>query len=328
MLLEVNHLITEFKLKRGIVRAVDDISFSIDKGEILAIVGESGSGKSVTSLSIMGLLQYPGRIVGGEIRFKSQDLSKLSRKELQAVRGSQISMIFQEPMTSLNPVMRIKDQIMENIMTHMQLSKREALERTIEMLDTVGIPSAAQRANDYPHQMSGGMRQRVMIAMALACEPELLIADEPTTALDVTIQAQILELLNRMREKFHMAILLITHDLGVVSESADRVIVMYCGKVMEEADVRSLFARPLHPYTVGLLQSIPQMDDDSDKRLYMIKGMVPNPLDMPPGCPFSDRCDHSIKRCTQEMPELQEVDGHKVRCFLYEEARKGGWDTK
>ncbi len=328
MLLEVNHLSTEFKLKRGIVKAVDDISFTIDKGEILAIVGESGSGKSVTSLSIMGLLQKPGRIAGGQILFKSQDLCKLSPKELQNIRGNQISMIFQEPMTSLNPVMHIKDQIMESIMTHMQLSKKKALERTIEMLDTVGIPSAAQRANDYPHQMSGGMRQRVMTAMALACEPDLLIADEPTTALDVTIQAQILELLYRMREKFHMAILLITHDLGVVSEAADRVIVMYCGKVMEEAYVRELFAHPLHPYTVGLLQSIPQIDDDSDKRLYMIKGMVPNPLDMPPGCPFSDRCDHCMERCTKEMPELQEIEGHKVRCFLYEEARKGGLAAK
>lgn len=328
MLLEVNHLSTEFKLKRGIVKAVDDISFTIDKSEILAIVGESGSGKSVTSLSIMGLLQEPGKIAGGEILFKSQDLSKLNQKELQNIRGNEISMIFQEPMTSLNPVMRIKDQIMETIMSHMQVSKKEALARAIEMLDTVGIPSAAKRANDYPHQMSGGMRQRVMTAMALACEPELLIADEPTTALDVTIQAQILELLYRMREKFHMAILLITHDLGVVSEAADRVIVMYCGKVMEEADVRSLFAHPLHPYTVGLLKSIPQIDDDSDQRLYMIKGMVPNPLNMPPGCPFSDRCDHSFERCTKEMPELQEIDGHKVRCFLYEEGKKGGLDTK
>ena len=328
MLLEVNNLSTEFKLKRGIVKAVDNISFSIDEGEILAIVGESGSGKSVTALSIMGLLQKPGRISKGEILYKSQDLNKLSQKEMQKIRGNQISMIFQEPMTSLNPVWRIKDQIMESIMTHMQLSKKEALERTIEMLNIVGIPSAAERANDYPHQMSGGMRQRVMTAMALACEPELLIADEPTTALDVTIQAQILELLFRMREKFNMAVLLITHDLGVVSEAADRVIVMYCGKIVEEADVRSLFAHPLHPYTVGLLQSIPQIDDDNDTRLYMIKGMVPNPLNMPPGCSFSDRCDHSMERCTREMPELQKIDGHKVRCFLYEEAKEGGLDRK
>ncbi|MEA4925431.1 MAG: ABC transporter ATP-binding protein [Syntrophomonadaceae bacterium] len=328
MLLEVRNLSTEFEMKRGIVKAVDDVSFSIDKGEILAIVGESGSGKSITSLSIMGLLQKPGKITDGEIMFKSQDLTRLSQKELQKIRGNQISMIFQEPMTSLNPVMRIKDQIMENIMTHTQLSKKEALAHTLEMLELVGIPSAAHRANDYPHQMSGGMRQRVMTAMALACDPELLIADEPTTALDVTIQAQILELLYRMREKFHMAILLITHDLGVVSEAADRVIVMYGGKVMEEADVRSIFANPLHPYTVGLLQSIPQIDDDSNKRLYMIKGMVPNPLNMPPGCPFSDRCDHSFDRCTKEMPILQEKDGHKVRCFLYDTVGEGGLNTK
>lgn len=324
MLLEVKNLSTEFKLKNGTVKAVNDVSFSMDKGEILAVVGESGSGKSVTSLSIMGLLQKPGRVANGEIRFKSQDLTQLSPKELQKIRGNEISMIFQEPMTSLNPVMRIKDQIMESIMTHMKISKKEALARTIEMLETVGIPSASQRANDYPHQMSGGMRQRVMTALALACEPELLIADEPTTALDVTIQAQILELLYRMREKFHMAVLLITHDLGVVSEAADRVIVMYCGKIVEEADVRSLFANPLHPYTMGLLKSIPQIDDDRDERLYMIKGMVPNPLQMPSGCPFSDRCDQRLERCTQEMPELRVIDGHKVRCFLYEETGEGG----
>lgn len=328
MLLEVKNLTTEFKLKRGIVKAVNDVSFSIDKGEILAIVGESGSGKSVTSLSIMRLLQKPGNIAEGEILFKSQDLIKLNHKELQKLRGNQISMIFQEPMTSLNPVWRIKDQIMESIMTHMQVSKKEALERTIKMLEIVGIPSAAERANDYPHQMSGGMRQRVMTAMALACDPELLIADEPTTALDVTIQAQILELLYQMREKFKMAVLLITHDLGVVSEAADRVIVMYCGKIMEEADVRSLFTNPLHPYTVGLMQSIPQIDDDSDKRLYMIKGMVPNPLNMPSGCPFSDRCDQRMEHCTKEMPELTEIDGHKVRCFLYKGAKEGGLTSK
>jgi peptide/nickel transport system ATP-binding protein len=273
----------------------------------------------------MGLLQKPGRIAAGEILFKSQDLNKLSCKELQMIRGSQISMIFQEPMTSLNPVWRIKDQIMESIMMHMKVSKKEALQRTVEMLNTVGIPSAAERANNYPHQMSGGMRQRVMIAMALACDPELLIADEPTTALDVTIQAQILELLYELRDKYNMAVMLITHDLGVVSEVADRVIVMYCGKIMEEAEVRSLFANPLHPYTIGLMRSIPQIDDnDSDQRLYMIKGMVPNPLNMPPGCPFSDRCDKSFDRCSREMPELMDLNGHKVRCFLYEETGEKG----
>ncbi len=324
MLLEVKNLKTEFKLKNGVVNAVDDISFSIDKGKILAIVGESGSGKSVTSLSIMGLLQDPGRVAEGEILFKGQDLLKMSKAEMRAVRGDQISMIFQEPMTSLNPVYRIKDQIMESIMTHMKVSKKEALKRTIEMLEIVGIPSAEKRANDYPHQMSGGMRQRVMIAMALIGNPELLIADEPTTALDVTIQAQILDLLYHMREKFNMAVMLITHDLGVVSEAADHVIVMYCGKIVEEAEVRSLFENPLHPYTLGLLRSIPRIEDESDEPLYMIKGIVPNPLNMPDGCPFSDRCDRCMDRCRKEMPQLIEKDGHKVRCFLYENENKGG----
>lgn len=316
MLLEVKHLKTEFKLKKGVVHAVDDVSFSLNKGEILAIVGESGSGKSVTSLSIMRLISEPGRIAGGEILFKGADLTRLPLGELQKIRGDQISMIFQEPMTSLNPVYRIKDQLMESIMTHMKLSKEEALKRTIEMLDLVGIPSPAKRAHDYPHQMSGGMRQRVMIAMALSCHPELLIADEPTTALDVTIQAQILDLLYGLREKLNMAVLLITHDLGVVAEAADRVIVMYCGKIVEEADARTLFTSPKHPYTVGLLESIPKMDEDR-KYLYMIKGMVPNPLRMPAGCAFSDRCGSCMEVCRKKMPALVEKDGVKVRCFLY-----------
>ena len=324
MLLEVNHLTTEFQLKHGVVTAVNDVSFSIDKGEILAIVGESGSGKSVTSLSVMGLLQPPGRTAQGEILFKEQDLLKKSRTEMQAVRGDQISMIFQEPMTSLNPVYRIGDQIMESIMTHMKMSKKEARERTVQMLDLVGIPSPAERVNDYPHQMSGGMRQRVMIAMALACRPELLIADEPTTALDVTIQAQILDLLYHMREKFNMAVLLITHDLGVVSEAADRVIVMYCGQIVEEAKVNELFEQPLHPYTLGLLNSIPRLEEESGEPLYMIRGMVPDPLHMPAGCPFSDRCDRCMERCRMEMPELLEKDGRKVRCFLYQNEEGSG----
>lgn len=319
MLLEVKNLKTQFQMKKGIVKAVDDVSFSIHAGEVLAVVGESGSGKSVTSLSIMGLLQSPGRIAGGEILFKGEDLLKKSRKQMQEIRGNEISMIFQEPMTSLNPVYRIKDQLAESIMLHMKLKKKEAYERAVEMLELVGIPSARERANDYPHQMSGGMRQRVMIAMALSCNPELLIADEPTTALDVTIQAQILDLLNQMREKFHMAVMLITHDLGVVSETADRVIVMYCGKIMEEAAVDDIFRHPMHPYTVGLIRSIPSLDDDQDEPLYMIRGMVPNPMNMPKGCPFSDRCDRCMERCREEMPELREREvGHKVRCFLYD----------
>ena len=235
MLLDVKNLRTEFKTKKGIVHAVDDVSFHVDKGEILALVGESGSGKSVTSLSVMGLLQDPGKIAGGEILYNGEDLRNKSKEELQEIRGNRISMIFQEPMTSLNPVYKIKYQIMESILRHTKMSKKEAYERAVQMLELVGIPSARERAEDYPHQMSGGMRQRVMIAMALACDPELLIADEPTTALDVTIQAQILELLDSMRKKFNMAVLLITHDMGVVSEMADRVAVMYCGKIMEEA---------------------------------------------------------------------------------------------
>lgn len=323
MLLEVKNLKTEFKMRKGIVKAVDDVSFSVGQGEVLAVVGESGSGKSVTSLSIMGLLQDPGKVTGGEVLFKGEDLLGKSKKEMQAIRGHHISMIFQEPMTSLNPVYKIKDQLTESIMLHMKLTKKEALERAVEMLKLVGIPSARERADEYPHQMSGGMRQRVMIAMALACNPELLIADEPTTALDVTIQAQILELLGEMREKFHMAVLLITHDLGVVSETADRVVVMYCGKVMENAKVEELFTNPLHPYTVGLLKSIPSLENDSEEPLYMIKGMVPNPLRMPPGCPFSDRCEKCMERCKKELPGLTDLDGHEVRCFLYSGEKEG-----
>ena len=310
-------------MRKGIVKAVDDVSFSVGQGEVLAVVGESGSGKSVTSLSIMGLLQDPGKVTGGEVLFKGEDLLGKSKKEMQAIRGHHISMIFQEPMTSLNPVYKIKDQLTESIMLHMKLTKKEALERAVEMLKLVGIPSARERADEYPHQMSGGMRQRVMIAMALACNPELLIADEPTTALDVTIQAQILELLGEMREKFHMAVLLITHDLGVVSETADRVVVMYCGKVMENTKVEELFTNPLHPYTVGLLKSIPSLENDSEEPLYMIKGMVPNPLRMPPGCPFSDRCEKCMERCKKEMPGLTDLDGHEVRCFLYSGEKEG-----
>ena len=264
----------------------------------------------------MGLVKEPGKVVDGEILFKGKDLRKKSDKEIQSIRGNEISMIFQEPMTSLNPVYRIKHQLMESIMTHMDLSKKEALERAIKMLDLVGIPSPEKRINDYPHQMSGGMRQRVMIAMALSCHPELLIADEPTTALDVTIQAQILELIQSLREKLNMAVLLITHDLGVVAETADRVIVMYCGRIVEQAKVEDLFKNPKHPYTIGLLESIPKIDEDRD-RLYMIKGMVPNPLDMPKGCTFSDRCEKCMEKCRKAVPALTDIDGSKVRCFLY-----------
>lgn len=320
MLLSVKNLSTEFPVKKGIVRAVEDVSFDVDQGEILAIVGESGSGKSVTSLSIMGLLAEPGHVAGGSLEFEGKDLATLSEKQYRELRGNDMAMIFQEPMTSLNPVYRVGNQIVEAIRTHEKVSKAEAKDRAVGLLRKVGIPSPEARINDYPHQMSGGMRQRVMIAMALACNPKLLIADEPTTALDVTIQAQILDLLRRLRDDTGMAVLLITHDLGVVSETADRVVVMYCGQVVEEAEVRTLFDHPMHPYTLGLLKSIPRLEDDDSKRLYMIKGMVPNPLEMPPGCHFSDRCDSCMDVCRTKVPELVDVDGHKVRCFLYESA--------
>jgi peptide/nickel transport system ATP-binding protein len=316
MLLEVNNLETQFKVKRGKVKAVNKVSFSVDKGEIVAIVGESGSGKSVTSLSVMGLVREPGKVTGGEILFQGEDLRAKPDKEMIKIRGDKISMIFQEPMTSLNPVYRIRDQIMETILTHTDLDKKAALDRTIKMLDLVGIPSPEKRVNDYPHQMSGGMRQRVMIAMALACDPQLLIADEPTTALDVTIQAQILELLYQLREKLGMAVMLITHDLGVVAESADRVVVIYCGRVVEQSDVKDLFTKPLHPYTQGLLDSIPKLEDDKD-RLYMIKGMVPDPINLPKGCSFAERCDKCMDKCKTAMPALTEKDGRQVRCFLH-----------
>ena len=320
MLLSVKNLSTEFPVKKGIVKAVEDVSFDVDAGEILAIVGESGSGKSVTSLSVMGLLAEPGHVAGGSMEFEGKDLVHLSERDYRALRGNDMAMIFQEPMTSLNPVYRVGKQIVEAIRTHENVSKKEARERAFDMLRKVGIPSPEKRIDDYPHQMSGGMRQRVMIAMALSCNPKLLIADEPTTALDVTIQAQILDLLRRLRDDTGMAVLLITHDLGVVSETADRVVVMYCGQVVEEAEVRTLFDHPMHPYTLGLLKSIPRLEDDDSKRLYMIKGMVPNPLEMPPGCHFSDRCDSCMDICREKIPNLVDIDGHKVRCFLYENA--------
>ncbi|MGL4345985.1 MAG: ABC transporter ATP-binding protein [Cellulosilyticaceae bacterium] len=319
MLLEVKNLKTEFKMKKGTVTAVNDVSFSCKQGEILAIVGESGSGKSVTSLSIMGLLAENAKVAGGEILYKGENILEKSVEQMREIRGNQISMIFQEPMTSLNPVMRIGDQLTESIILHMKVSKKDAMARAVEMLEMVGIPSPDQRVMDYPHQMSGGMRQRVMIAMALACTPELLIADEPTTALDVTIQAQILDIIYRLREKLDMAVLLITHDLGVVAEAADNVVVMYCGRIVEKASVEEIFDKPLHPYTQGLLASIPKIDEDKDK-LYMIKGMVPNPMNMPQGCAFSDRCEQCMAICKEQMPEALEVEGRLVRCHLYSDS--------
>ena len=323
-LLDVQDLAVEFPTRAGTVRAVNGVTFSVDRGQILAVVGESGSGKSVTSLSIMGLLQESGHVAAGSITFDGTDLLAASERGMETIRGDEISMIFQEPMTSLNPVYRVGDQIVEAIRTHTDMSKKDAWARAVEMLRVVGIPSPEERARDYPHQMSGGMRQRVMIAMALSCDPKLLIADEPTTALDVTIQAQILDLIYKLRDEFNMAVVLITHDLGVVSEVADRVVVMYCGQVVEEADKFALFDKPLHPYTLGLLRSIPRLEDDSDDRLYMISGSVPDPLHMPPGCPFSDRCDRAHGRCRQQAPELADVPGEnrRVRCWLASEDQK------
>ncbi|KZL92300.1 ABC transporter ATP-binding protein [Clostridium magnum] len=319
MLLEVKNLKTQFKVKGGLVNAVDGVDFDIEKGEVVAIVGESGSGKSVTSLSIMGLIpDPPGKVIDGEILFNGEDLLKKSKKEIQQLRGNKISMIFQEPMTCLNPVYTIGKQISEALIKHKNMNKKDAQKEAVKMLELVGIPSPEKRIDDFPHQLSGGMRQRVMIAMALACNPELLIADEPTTALDVTIQAQILDLMLKLKEKFNTSIMLITHDLGVVAEVADRVVVMYCGKVVEKAPVNKLFENPMHPYTIGLLNSIPKIDEDRD-RLFMIPGTVPNPLEMPEGCAFSDRCHKCMAICKESMPPLLQHKDRQVRCFLYEQ---------
>lgn len=323
MLLEVKNLKTQFKVQGGLVNAVNGVDFSIDKGEVLAIVGESGSGKSVTSLSVMGLIPSPpGKVIDGEILFKGEDLLNKNKKEMQDIRGNKISMIFQEPMTSLNPVFTVGKQISESIMRHQKLSKKEAEKKVIEMLELVGIPSPESRIKDYPHQLSGGMRQRVMIAMALTCNPELLIADEPTTALDVTIQAQILDLMVKLKEKLGTSILLITHDLGVVAETADKVVVMYCGKVVESATVDEIFENPMHPYTQGLLNSIPKIDEECEK-LFMIPGMVPNPLEMPEGCAFSSRCSKCSEICTSKEPPFIKRNGREVRCFLYSSKERG-----
>jgi len=317
MLLDVEDLVTKFPIKRGDIYAVNGVSFSIEKGRTLAVVGESGSGKSVTALSVMRLISKPGVIESGRIMFKGENLLTLPNAKMQALRGDSISMIFQEPMTSLNPVYTIKFQITETILRHTGSSKSAAAERAVEMLKLVGIPSPEKRINNYPHEMSGGMRQRVMIAMALACGPELLIADEPTTALDVTIQAQIMDLLYRLRERYNMGMMLITHDLGVVAEAADDVAVMYCGRIVERAPVRELFKNPLHPYTSGLINSIPRLDQNV-KRLPMIRGMVPNPLRMPPGCAFSARCDSALPVCSERAPGMSALTGgHEVSCHLY-----------
>lgn len=319
MILKVENLITKFHMKAGVVNAVNGVDFELDEGEVVALVGESGSGKSVTSLSVMGLIPNPpGEIASGKIIFDGEDLLTKTKREMQDLRGNKLSMIFQEPMTSLNPVFTIGRQISESLIRHKKMKKKEAMKKTIKMLEAVGIPSPEERINQYPHELSGGMRQRIMIAIALVCEPKLLIADEPTTALDVTIQAQILDLMIRLKKEFNTSILLITHDLGVVAEVADRVVVMYCGRVVETARVDELFEKPLHPYTFGLIESIPKIDEEVD-RLFMIEGNVPNPLNMPKGCPFKSRCSKKIEKCDLEVPGMKCIDGRKVRCHLYEE---------
>lgn len=315
-LIELKNLKTYFYTEEGVVKAVDGVDFEIYPGETLGIVGESGCGKSVTSLSIMRLIETPpGKIVDGEINFSGRDLTKLTQPEMRRIRGNDISMIFQEPMTSLNPVYTIGEQISEAILIHQKVSQKEARQQSISMLERVGIPLPEQRVDEYPHQLSGGMRQRVMIAMALSCDPHLLIADEPTTALDVTIQAQILELMNELKVKYEMSIMMITHDLGVIAEVSDRVAVMYAGKVVEYTDVKTLFANPMHPYTQGLMTSIPKINNDVE-RLETIPGIVPSPLNFPGGCKYYPRCPLADEKCKREEPEIKKIaSGHHVRCW-------------
>jgi peptide/nickel transport system ATP-binding protein len=325
-LLRLENLKTYFYTDTAVVRAVDGVSFEVNAGETLAVVGESGSGKSVTALSILKLVpQPPGRIVEGRVLFKGRDLVSLTNAEMRAVRGKEISMIFQEPMTSLNPVYTCGEQIIETLVLHEHLSRRQARTRAIEMLERVGIPAASQRVDEYPHQMSGGMRQRVMIAMALACRPSVLIADEPTTALDVTIQAQILELLKELQREIGMAVILITHDLGIVAETADRVAVMYAGQVVEYSPVREAFSRPLHPYTAGLQASLPKLGVVIE-RLRVIPGTVPNPARFPVGCRFHPRCPVRIERCLEDPALEQYLPNHLARCWRAHEIAAGTLD--
>ncbi len=319
-LLEVNNIKTSFFTHVGEVQAVRGVSFNLDKGEAIGIVGESGSGKSVTSMSIMRLLQHPGKIVNGNIMFKGQDLTKVSERKMMSIRGNEIAMIFQDPMTSLNPVYRIGNQIVEVLRKHRNMNKSEARKKAIEMLELVGIPSPEQRVDNYPHEFSGGMRQRAMIAIALACEPDLLIADEPTTALDVTIQAQILELMKDLKDKINTSIILITHDLGVVADVCSRIVVMYGGLVMEEGTAEEIFYQPKHPYTMGLLKSIPRMDLEYKKRLVPIEGSPPDLLNPPKGCPFAARCPYAMKICQEKRPPyFYSGEGHRAMCWLQHE---------
>ena len=319
--LKIEHLKTQFDTTKGVVPAVDDVSIDIPKGKIIGLVGESGCGKSMTAMSIMQLVRKPGKIVDGKVMLMGKDLLQASDAEMRAVRGNDISMIFQEPMTSLNPVYTVGRQVREAILLHQNVSKAEAKNRVIDIFRKIGIPEPEKRYNSYPHQLSGGLRQRVMIGMAMVCEPELLIADEPTTALDVTIEAQILKLMKQLRDEHGTSILLITHNMGVVAQMCDYVYVMYAGKVMEQAETFELFRNTQHPYTAGLLRSIPRMDKQVD-RLYSIRGVVPNLLKLPAGCSFSTRCDYADDHCRDVRPELYEQsEGHCVRCFR---CQKGG----
>ena len=323
-LLEVKGLKTYFYTEDGVVRAVDGVNFEVYPGEVLGLVGESGCGKSVTSLSIMGLVSKPGRVDEGEILLDGEDLLKLPEEEIIKVRGNRISMIFQQPQTALNPVFKVGDQLSEVLNVHQDMGKDDGWKRAVALLKMVGVPDPERRAEAYPHELSGGMAQRVMIAMALACVPELLIADEPTTALDVTIQAQILDLMRDIRKEMGTSVILITHDLGVVAEMAERVAVMYAGQIVEQTDVNHLFDEPLHPYTQGLIGSIPVLGEIKEK-LDVIPGSVPNLVDLPPGCRFAPRCQarfqHTLTICTEQEPELVDIrPGHKVRCWLYQSA--------
>jgi peptide/nickel transport system ATP-binding protein/oligopeptide transport system ATP-binding protein len=325
-LLEVKDLRTQFRTRAGLVKSVDGVSFEIAEGELLGLVGESGCGKSITALSIMRLITAPGKIAGGSIKFRGEELTSATEDRMREIRGNDIAMIFQDPMTSLNPVFTVGEQIAEALRLHRGLNKKKAWAAAIDAMREVSIPSPERRAADYPHQLSGGMRQRIMIAMALACDPQLLIADEPTTALDVTIQAQILELLDGLRRSRKLAVLLITHDLGVVAEVADRVCVMYTGKIVEESDVDELFEKPKHPYTQGLLNSVPKLTEEfvlKAERLKTIEGVVPSPTNLPYGCHFSPRCEYRLEICTEgEIPLITIENGVKVRCVLYDETRK------
>ncbi len=314
-LLQIKNLQTEFHIGKRIVKAVDGINLTVKAGEMLAIVGESGCGKSVTAMSIMRLLPQPPAQITGEILFEGRDILTMSMNEMRDIRGKDISMIFQEPMTSLNPAYTVGEQISEGLRLHCQMDKKAAWAKSIEMLELVGIPAAAQRAGEYPHQLSGGMRQRVMIAMALSCNPRLLLADEPTTALDVTIQAQILDLIRNLVTEFNTALIMITHDLGVVAEMAQNMIVMYAGRVVEQGTVVEVFSRPMHPYTAGLMDSIPQLDGSKKERLHTIEGVVPDLSALPMGCSFTDRCEYAKEKCHFERPSLSgPSDGRKVAC--------------